>query len=74
MNIYLIERTDDVGYDETASVVVIAKSYAAARREACNARGDQRDSVWSAGSSKIQELGVAFGSVAGIVLSDFRAG
>lgn len=73
MYLYLVDRTDDLGYDETESVVVAANTPKQARKIAATAPGDQSSAVWETAS--VSNIGTARkGLRAGIVHSAFRAG
>jgi hypothetical protein len=70
MNIYLVSRTDDIGYDEYDSIVIAAKT----AQEACSVHpgGD----AWQKPEDlKVELIGKAIkGSKQGIVLASFNAG
>lgn len=75
MNLYLIKRTDCIGYDETDSVVVAAASEAKAREHAKGAEGDQPSSIWLSEATTVELLGTARRGVrAGIVHTSYRPG
>ena len=80
MKIYLVQRTDYVGYDETAGCVVIASDEEAARGLARQTEGDysygnnEWAEVWD--RAKVEAIGTPDESWVRtlIVLTDFRAG
>lgn len=59
LNLYLIERQDEVGADEMESVLVAAATPKQARELAKNVRGDQKPDVWAHGHARLQKLGTA---------------
>lgn len=67
MNLYLVKRTDDIGYDEYDSVVVSAVSECAAKYEATE--------LWSKYDPVTVELiGMSINQEAGVIHSSFNAG
>ena len=73
MYLYLIKRTDDVGHDETESVIIAALAPAPARKIAQSVRGDQLPEVWL--SASIKNIGKASRDIKpGIVHTAFREG
>lgn len=75
MPIYLIKRTDDVHYDQTAGVVVIAETeaqaIALAKTNSDNGVAFSEDpAVWD--SATVTELNPD--GEPGLVIADFRAG
>ena len=77
--IYIINRTDRVGYDEHDSHVVIADSEEEARALVATPDdakyywpGDEGSDIWYAESTKVTEVLPTDGK--GIVLSSFNAG
>lgn len=67
MNLYLVKRTDDIGYDEYDSVVVSAVSECAAKYEATE--------LWSKHDPVTVELiGMSISQEAGVIHSSFNAG
>lgn len=76
MYIWKLERGDEVDYDETSSLIVIAETEQRAREIAHDeARGDQSHDIWYAPSTEATCLGTAFPTFgSGIQLVDFQAG
>lgn len=74
MNLYLIQRTDDVWYDNYDSFVVRATDAEAARALAAARCADEGAGIWFADTTKVHHLGVAGGTKAEIVLGSFNAG
>lgn len=75
LNLYLIDRQDNVGHDETDSVIVAAVTPKQAREIAATVEGDQPSSVWAHGQAKLQRVGTAVAKQKqGIVLRSYRAG
>lgn len=75
MKIWLIERaeTEDVDYDETRGVLVIAESEEQARAMASKERGVEGEAAWLDPSrTTCKEL--VPGDAPRVVLVDFRAG
>lgn len=73
MNIYVVLRTDDVGFDESDGCVVAAIHVSDAIALAKTLRGDQDPSVWDHAS--VQQVGPAItGAEEHIILSSFCAG
>lgn len=74
MNIYLVERTDSVGYDEYDSFVVVAET----EEEALNTTPSDYvtlDSwVGSIQDLKVTLVGRFIGNVRGVILASFNAG
>ncbi len=73
MNLYLISRTDEVGYDEYDSAVVIAESMAEARKIH---PGFGDSSTWVAPKTlRVKLIGLSRTSKAGTVIcASFNAG
>lgn len=76
MNLWKIERTDPVHYDETAGAVIAAETEQRARKIAHDELvGDQDPNVWFAPTTEVTWIGVALPEMgSGIILTDFRAG
>lgn len=75
MNIYLIKRIDEIGYDENAGHVVLANSIKEARLLASRRTGDEGSKIWlDALRTKITKVGTTDYKTQRIILSDFRAG
>jgi hypothetical protein len=75
VNLYLLRRTDRIGYDELAGVVVAAYSEKAARSLAADANCDEGAAIWSEPSTTVELIGRAVpGLPSRIVLRDFNAG
>lgn len=75
--IWHLERTGvDVGYDETAAVVVVADTEDEARSLASDRAGVEGAAVWKAPTlCRCQSIGSANRSVTpGVVCQDYRAG
>jgi hypothetical protein len=75
LNLYLIERTDEVDYDEMTSVIVAEATPKLAREQARTARGGQSPDVWAHGKAKLQTIGMANPRIKqGIVHESYNAG
>jgi hypothetical protein len=75
MPVYLIERTDDVDYEETASFVVVATNEQQARELAKQSEQDNYSSTYTATSwDEATVTEVKPDGEPRIVLADFRAG
>ena len=75
MNIYLVQRTGSIGYDETDAYVVAAPTRKAARDFGADVSGDQSASDWHARTTKVTKQGETAPSArAGIILVSFNAG
>lgn len=75
LNLYLVERDDDMTWDENWGHVVAADDDYAARLFASRVTRDEAASVWFEESTKVQMIGVASSGVdAGIVLTDGHSG
>ena len=73
MNIYLLQRTSGVGYDEVSGFVIAAMTVADARKVAASRSADEGKSLWR--SVPCQLVGKARPDVtAGIVMRSFNAG
>ena len=74
MNIYLLERTEDIGYDEADGFVVAAVGVAKARALAGEGSGDEGAGPWlEPGQSTCRKIGE--GTVKpGVVLRSYNAG
>lgn len=76
--IYMLKRKGDIAYDETAAVIVRARSSAKARKLAATVRGDEGELAWTCpGRSSCRKLGeVTPGARAdeAVILRDFKAG
>lgn len=73
--LYLIERQDDVGHDETESVMVAAVTPKQARELAKGVRGDQSPLVWAHGHAKLRKIGTAAAAVKqGILHENYNRG
>lgn len=71
--VYLIERIDNVGYDEYAGHVVVANSSEFARQLCIESCADERGDVWR--NAVIKEISTtALDEAPRIVLSSFNAG
>ena len=74
MNIYLLERKDDTGYDEADAFVVAASNPSEARTLAGKGSGDEGAGVWEvAGRSTCRKLGEGTLKAA-VVLRSYNAG
>ena len=74
MNLYLLTRTDRVGYDENRAFVIAAASPQGARILTESVRADEPKNTWFE-NSRIELLGTAEPTIkAGIILRDFNAG
>lgn len=74
MNLWLLRRGDQAGYDQTHGVVVVAESPDQAREIAGGTPGEQPPSIWYLPATKIECIGTAAeGMTPGIVLSDFES-
>jgi len=75
MNLYLLKRSDHVGYDETAEMVVAAESAAKARTVASGNTADENPAVWlDSAKSTVRIIGTAKTTVAGVVIRDIMWG
>lgn len=82
MNIYLLERTDDFGYDEYDSAILVAKSAKAAAKIAPNGIpivhwgiSSQWGWVDSPDKVKVKRIGTALKNAkTGVVCASFNAG
>jgi len=75
MYLWVLERDDSNGYDETHGVVIAAEFEREARELAGNVTGDQSASVWFLPTTTIRAVGVALPGVEkGVILSDYAAG
>lgn len=75
LNLYAIERTDPIGYDETDKAVIAAATPKLARELAKGLPGDQSPDVWAHGKAKLQKIGTAGTRIKqGVVMSSFCAG
>jgi hypothetical protein len=72
MNIYLLKRTDDVDYDETAGFVIRARSLPEA--QALAKAKDYSNCLWSSPTVEATVIGTSHSEVAEIILRDYRAG
>lgn len=73
VNMYLLERIGDIGYDEADGFVVAAKTGDEARQQAAERAGDEGAGTWLAPSlSTCEVIGAA--QHAGVFLRSFRAG
>lgn len=72
MKLWLLKRTDRIGYDECDGFVVRAKTETDARALAAEQAGDEGKDVWLSPAVTCTEL-TAKGEP-GIVLSSFNAG
>lgn len=74
IRLFLLERTDQIGYDETAGLVIAATSDAEAKQIANDRAGDE-GAVWALPSTTCKRIGNAVGiKEPGVILVDFRAG
>jgi hypothetical protein len=78
MNIYLVERTDENGYDEFDSFVCIEETLEKARQTTPNDKGfDYHYNCWthSIDNVKATKVGTALkGATKGIICSSYNAG
>lgn len=75
LNLYSIERQDQIGYDETDMAVIAAATPKLARELAKGLPGDQSPDVWAHGKAKLAKIGTAGPRVKqGVVMSSFCAG
>lgn len=89
MKIFMLERTDDIGYDEYDSVIVVAEDEQQAREThpRFGNEWDSEDECWTNGTSgwtwdisslEIEFLGSYLGQVGaerpGVIMSSFNAG
>lgn len=76
--IYLLTRKGDIAYDETAALVVRARSSVKARKLAAAAHGDEGAITWTcSGRSNCRKLGEATPGARAdeaVILRDFKAG
>lgn len=73
MKLYMISRTEDIGYDEYDSFVIAAESQEQARQIAADANGDEGRAPWLDSTRSIcREIDAK--SEKGIVLRSFQAG
>ena len=73
VNVYLLERAGDIGYDEAAGFVVAASTEADAREQAAERAGNEGGDTWLMPSlSTCEAIGPARQS--GVILRSFRAG
>ena len=72
MNIYLLTRTDSVGYDECDGFVVRALRETAARSIAAEECGDEGPDVWML-DAKCEKIGEGSGKPR-IILRSYNAG
>lgn len=71
MNIYLVERTDKIGYDEYDSHVVVAETELFARLLVAEKAADEGEDIWLAESTRVSEISA---TPSRIVLSSFNTG
>jgi len=76
MNIYLLERISDVGYDEMAAAVVRARSPQSARDICASNAGQETPMVWiDLKCSTVRFVGrCSMTRPEGLILKDFRTG
>lgn len=75
LNLYVVARGDEVGYDETAAYVTAAIGETEARIHGQSADGDQPASIWFAPETAVTLIGRADPQLdPGIVLADYHAG
>lgn len=77
MDLYVLERVGDVGYDEYSAFVVAAEGPVQAREIAVSqSSGDEPTSEWlNPACSEIELIGYAAPHIeASLILSDFNAG
>jgi len=72
VNLYLLTRADDAGYDEYVGFVVAAPSEGAARKTV-QSWAKEPEGTWSR-EAKCARIGRAARGVQGILLDSFRAG
>lgn len=71
MRLWLLERTDSIGYDEIAGFVIRAATEPYARTLASRAASGEGKEVWLNASTTCEEISPY--DNAGIILTDFRA-
>ena len=71
-NIYLLQRTDAIGYDEADGFVVAAESAEAARLQAAEDAGDEGGDTWLMPS--LSTCDAVDPRQSGVILRSFRAG
>jgi hypothetical protein len=59
LNVYHLERTDKVSYDQMRGAVVIAASVVRARELAAECAGSERWACWVSPSVRVSLIGVA---------------
>lgn len=79
-NLYLVKRTDEVGYEEYDSMVVAASSEDEARTTHPDGRWDEEWAGWSwvfisdIESLSVELIGTAKDGLDGLILASFNAG
>jgi hypothetical protein len=74
MKIYLLKRTEQIGYDEADGFVVAADNPAQARAQAADSAGDEGGATWQAPSrSTCHEINPARQQY-GVILRSYCAG
>lgn len=73
VNMYLLQRIGDIGYDEADGFVVAAKTDDDARQQAAERAGDEGGGTWLAPSLSTCEV-IGSGQQSGVFLRSFRAG
>jgi hypothetical protein len=75
MNIYLIRRTDPLGYDEASGFVIKAENLSRARQIAAANCGDEGPEIWKRSGTTNVNIGVAVEAFnEEVILRDYRAG
>jgi hypothetical protein len=59
LNLYLVKRTDEYGYDESVSYVAAAEDENVARKLGQHLTGDQPWSIWWAPTTLVIKIGTA---------------
>lgn len=59
LDLYLVTRTDEYGYDESVSYVAAAENEHVARRLGQTLTGDQPWSIWWAPTTLVTQIGTA---------------
>ena len=74
MKLWILSRTDRVGYDEYGAHAVLALTEETARKLAANCPGDEGPEVWLDSTKSVCELISLRGKVEELLLSEYRAG
>lgn len=74
MNIYLVERQDEVDYDEYRAMVFVASTPERAREMASERNGFEKPEIWLDEQTTCTLIGTASGGGERLVLASFNAG